>query len=148
MAKMFNEGASGASYNGKTYEAVDGVVDVPEEAVEALKSHGFTLVTDKSFRTANGKSAGGERGQKTTPNDDDPKPGYESAEELIADIEAGEEIVMGHTTKKVAMEVANDYFKLELKANTTRDETIAALETAIQNRKAAAGDGDGVNTEA
>lgn len=47
MAKMkAPEGATSASFNGDTFDvnAKTGVVEVPEEAVEDLKSHGFTLV--------------------------------------------------------------------------------------------------------
>lgn len=35
------------SIQGREYQVRKGVVDVPEHAVEALKSHGYTPVTDE-----------------------------------------------------------------------------------------------------
>ncbi len=45
MAKMrVTEGSAGVSFNGVEYTADDnGIVDVPEAAVEELKNHGLTM---------------------------------------------------------------------------------------------------------
>lgn len=37
------EGSTGCSHNGNEYEVVDGIVEVPEEAVADLLPHGYTV---------------------------------------------------------------------------------------------------------
>lgn len=39
-------GATSASYNGEEYQVADGFVDVPDNAADALASHGFSIPTD------------------------------------------------------------------------------------------------------
>ena len=38
------DGCGGFSFNGQSYSVIDGLVKVPQEAVEAAKDHGFTEV--------------------------------------------------------------------------------------------------------
>lgn len=65
MVKMkAPEGSSGCSHEGISYQAKDGIVEVPRAAVEALKSHGFTLYTEAAPALVEKEKKG--RGKKDT----------------------------------------------------------------------------------
>lgn len=57
MAKMkAPEGCTSCSYDGEVFDVVDGVADVPEEAVAHLFSHGFSLASADEGNTTDKKA--------------------------------------------------------------------------------------------
>jgi hypothetical protein len=62
------EGATELSFEGQTYQVVDGAVDVPHAAVAEMLSHGFTVVVaQEQAETSEGVTAVKEQKRRGRP---------------------------------------------------------------------------------